>query len=123
MKRNYPRTKKKGAGAVQRFFHAPNPFARLSDAQRQTFNREFTARQEAEYTQSFAELQRLLHEVDAIQTLAHFAFYDLTVFEAYPDVKSDYKGVGQHHVELLQALFLSQPKEERTFTPQQQTLL
>src|SRR5205823_7440426 len=86
-------------------------------AQREILNKEFAAHYKTEYALTFAELQQVLREVDPIQTLAHFVFYDLTIFEAYPELKSDYKGVGQHHVELLQALLLCIPRENQKFAP------
>ena len=114
MKRKYPGAKRDERPQVRpRFFRASNPFAHLSDAQREAASKAFAGHYEAEYAQSFAELRAKLDEVDPIQTLCHFAFYDLTLFERYPDRKSDYEGAGQHHVELLQALLLSIPKDEQ----------
>lgn len=118
MKRRYPGAKRARRAPVRpRFFRASNPFAHLSDEQREAASKAFADHYEAEYGQSFAELRAKLNEVDPVQTLCHFAFYDLTLFESYPDRKSDYQGVGQHHVELLQALLLSIPKDQQSFLP------
>lgn len=118
MKKRYGVKKTPKSGTSPKgYFRTTNPFASLSDAQRQVASRAFAAHHEAEYVEAFAELMRRLQDVDPIQTLAHFAFYDLTIFEAYPDVQSPYKGAGQHHVELLQALFLSIPAGQPTRKP------
>lgn len=110
MKKRYGDKKARKSGSVRKgYFRATNPFAALSEEQRQAASRAFAAHHDAQYVEAFGELTRRLQDVDPIQTLAHFAFYDLTIFEAYPDVQSQYKAAGQHHVELLQALFLSIP--------------
>jgi hypothetical protein len=114
MKRKYPGAKKDQRPRVRpRFFRASNPFADLSDEQREAASKAFAGHYEAEYARSFAELRAKLDEVDPIQTLCHFAFYDLTLFGRYPDSKSDYEGAGQHHVELLQALLLTIPEDDQ----------
>jgi hypothetical protein len=89
----------------------PDPFGRLEGAARAEAVKKVGEEARKLFTQNLGELDRIIHSVNPMQLLAHFAFYDQLWLEGKGD-SHGYKPTLQSAVEWLQALILRIPERE-----------
>ncbi len=89
----------------------PNPFASLDSEKREEAGRYIGREADKDYQRLMKRLEQLILQSNPLQALAHFEFYDCTLFDNPDQSKPDgeYVEIQQYGIELLQAMFLTIP--------------
>jgi hypothetical protein len=95
----------------------PSPFGALSDDERRRLTEEIGAQGEEAFRRSLNELERQLLQIDPLQLLAMFAFYDLSGPGGFAEEVSRKDLLLQHQVEVVQALALRSRLDDYTGLP------
>jgi hypothetical protein len=96
-------------------FQIPNPLQNAPDEVREKIAKEMGLKFREELATCLRRTEELITKLDPLYTLSHFAFYDLTLAAQSSEAGKFKETPKQPDIELLQALFLTLPKDQVAF--------